>query len=400
MRYGNSLGRAMEVDVPSSEQDMNEFLRVRVDLPYSKRLQTQLTVGVKGRPDLKVFKLRYERVPYYCAHCGFMGHRKDTCEKKRLGVPSLDYEAHEIRCSPYKKFENHAHFLPPAGHASARRGMSFSSFGSAESHKSARASQNREASFGQPQHQHHMQEGDNNDLADMPPLEDILPGTIIETVPVGACDGFDGREEEAEGEVEQNLLSKIDDMQVEAPEAMHEREIVAGSNTRVPIIQFPDEETPPRDTTVTSQGNLSVSPELLKRMQQVPGLFSDGQARPMSPHLSDMIPAMQGLSNLQVSFGSATDVTMSPADSVLGKHAAGAEEEEVQGQRLDLSLGLNLGSDVTGGQQKRGRKQTSTQTRTTTPTPETQEGKQKMTTTGHVKTGNQARSRVWLRQEK
>jgi hypothetical protein len=26
-----------------------------------------------------------------------MGHRKDTCEKKRLGVPSLDYEAHEIR---------------------------------------------------------------------------------------------------------------------------------------------------------------------------------------------------------------------------------------------------------------------------------------------------------------
>jgi hypothetical protein len=62
MRYGNSLGRAMEVDVPSDEQDMNEFLRVRVDLLYSKRLQTQLTVGVKGRPDFKVFKLRYERV--------------------------------------------------------------------------------------------------------------------------------------------------------------------------------------------------------------------------------------------------------------------------------------------------------------------------------------------------
>jgi hypothetical protein len=40
MRYGNVLGRAMEVDVPSSEQDMNEFLRVYVDLPYSKRLQT------------------------------------------------------------------------------------------------------------------------------------------------------------------------------------------------------------------------------------------------------------------------------------------------------------------------------------------------------------------------
>jgi hypothetical protein len=219
-------------------------------------------------------------------------------------------------------------------------------------------------------------------------------------VPVGACDGFDEREEEIEGEVEQNLLSKIDAMQVEAPEAVHDRDIVAGSNTRDPIIQFPNEETLPRDTTKTSRGNLSVSPELLKRMQQVSGLFSGGQARPMSPHQSDIIPAMQWLSNLHVSFGSATDVTMSPADSMLGKRTASAEEEEVQGQRLDLSLGLNLGGAPAGGQQKRGRKQKSTQARTTEPTLETQEGKQKMTTTRHVKTGNQARSRVWLRREK
>jgi hypothetical protein len=38
MRYGNGLGRAMEVDVPSDDQDMHEFLRVRVKLPYDRHL--------------------------------------------------------------------------------------------------------------------------------------------------------------------------------------------------------------------------------------------------------------------------------------------------------------------------------------------------------------------------
>ncbi|KAM0834114.1 hypothetical protein ACQ4PT_063820 [Festuca glaucescens] len=49
-RYGNGLGKALEVDVPASEQDKKEFLRVRVNLPYNRRLQTQITTGVKGKP--------------------------------------------------------------------------------------------------------------------------------------------------------------------------------------------------------------------------------------------------------------------------------------------------------------------------------------------------------------
>jgi hypothetical protein len=139
MRYGNGLGRAMEVDAPPITDDMNEFLRVQVALPYDRRLQTQLTTGVKGKPGaVKVYKLRYERVPYFCTHCGFMGHHKDTCEKIRRGVPSLDYEAYQLRCSPYKKFEYRTHFVPPQGQGAARRGISFASFGSAESRKSTR----------------------------------------------------------------------------------------------------------------------------------------------------------------------------------------------------------------------------------------------------------------------
>lgn len=105
-RYGNGLGEAIEVDVPASELKKHEFLRVRVNLPYNKRLQPQITTSIKGKPkETKVFKLKYERVPYYCSHCGFMGHKKDDCEKMKIGVPSLDYDLLKLRCSPYKKGE-------------------------------------------------------------------------------------------------------------------------------------------------------------------------------------------------------------------------------------------------------------------------------------------------------
>ncbi|KAK1681976.1 hypothetical protein QYE76_042824 [Lolium multiflorum] len=112
MKFGNLLGKAFEVDAPTEEKDMNEFLRVRVELPYNRRLRTQIATGVMGRTTAgKVYKLKYERVPHYCAHCRFMGHRMFECEKKRHGVPSLDYHVYELRCSPYKKYEHRSHVI-------------------------------------------------------------------------------------------------------------------------------------------------------------------------------------------------------------------------------------------------------------------------------------------------
>jgi hypothetical protein len=46
------------VDVLEFEIKKQEFLRVRVNLPYDRRLQTRLTTGVEGKPEeTKVFKL-------------------------------------------------------------------------------------------------------------------------------------------------------------------------------------------------------------------------------------------------------------------------------------------------------------------------------------------------------
>jgi hypothetical protein len=217
MRYGNGLGRAMEVDVPSDDQDMHEFLRVRVELPYDRRLQTQLTTGVKGKPGaVKVYKLKYERIPLLCTHCGFLGHHKDVCEKKRRGTPSLDYEAFQLRCSPFKKFKHRAHFMPSQGQAAARRGLSFNSFGSAESRKSERPA----SSGAQTQQRFNLfpeQVGSPSvQDDDMPPLEDIVQNDGMQQE--GPPDGFDGTEKAVGDETIQNLKAQVDAMQVDANE--------------------------------------------------------------------------------------------------------------------------------------------------------------------------------------
>jgi hypothetical protein len=73
------------------------------------------------------------------------------------------------------------------------------------------------------------------------------------------------------------------------------------------------------------------------------------------PTSSDMIPAVHGLSNLEVSFGSGSDVSMQASDSVLGKRTA--EGDDVPVQKLELSLGLGIGGQA-GGKQKRWKKGT------------------------------------------
>jgi hypothetical protein len=98
--------------------------------------------------------------------------------------------------------------------------------------------------------------------------------------------------------------------------------------------------------------NIQIPPEAMKFMQEAPLAAVWPQGSSSGPHSSDMIPAIRGLAQLDGSNGSSTDVTMTAADSILGKRLA--EENEVQGEKLVLSLGLDYGAPV-GGTQKRGK---------------------------------------------
>jgi hypothetical protein len=127
-----------------------------------------------------------------------MGHHKDTCEKIRRGVPSLDYEAYQLRCSPYKKFEYRSHFVPAQGQGAARRGISFASFGSAKSRKSTKH-QSREQSFDY-QQRNIYQEQVGSDQDEAPPVEVVNTGDLLQQV--GNQEEFDEGGKAVCGDVE------------------------------------------------------------------------------------------------------------------------------------------------------------------------------------------------------
>ncbi|KAK1660880.1 hypothetical protein QYE76_049039 [Lolium multiflorum] len=402
-RYGDGLGKTLEVDVPATEQDKKEFLRVRVELPYSRRLQTQIVTGVKGKPqEVKVFKLKYERVPYYCSHCGFMGHKKDECEKKRLGAPSMDYEVYELRCSPYKKFEHRTFFAQPASQAAARRELSYSSFGSAESFKrfeQRRPGRTRRDSV-TPDYANGRSDTSENA---MPPLEEEFAAPQQADAPLhGVPDGGMQEVAPAMQEVESDLAEQVGALVVEQahdiPVGTHQR----GHDASKPIIQFPEEDGQGETRRAGDLDlKLSVTEDMLINMQRLQARRSASASYgtgSFGPRHSDMIPALQGLSSLQVSFGSVNDVSMVPADTILGKRLA--DEQEVEGGCLELSLGLDYGSKQAGGTPKKGR----TQEDQSKPQEQRSVEKfyrrnKKVTSTGHKPTGNLTGPNVWSRQE-
>ncbi|CAM0881945.1 unnamed protein product [Alopecurus aequalis] len=324
MRWGNPLGRALEVDTPNDVDDKNEFLRVRVELPYDRRLQTQLTIGVKGKPNApNVYKLKYERVPYYCLHCGCMGRGKEVCEKRRRGAPSLEYGAYQLRCSPYKKYEHRANYVPSSGQPTARRGLSFASFGSANSHTSRRPSAPEAETSRRLRRQAEAEERRNSH-------------TYV-SEQVGSRDGF--HEEEMPGleEIDQGLSQQIQSLgmgttnQGEVPSTVLEN-----------AAQF----------EVQKQKSSSLSEKRKKSSRRTPLYKGEGSGlKVASLGTSDMIPALQGMSNWAATYG-VSDDSMSVVDQVPRKRTTTEKDVFVFGQNLAI---VPYDDDQKGGEQKRGR---------------------------------------------
>jgi hypothetical protein len=77
---------------------------------------------------------------------------------------------------------------------------------------------------------------------DVPPLEDIGLQHDQNLVPVGEGDGFDEEEKPAAELVEQNLIARVDAMQVDPRPRGTQAMNTTKSATSEPIIQFPEEE--------------------------------------------------------------------------------------------------------------------------------------------------------------
>jgi hypothetical protein len=98
-----------------------------------------------------------------------------------------------------------------------------------------------------------------------------------------------------------------------------------GKDASLPIIQFPDEGEEAVDHRQESYVRLGMTADMFAQVQALQvqtDVASKGSSRATGSRPSDMIPAMQGLSDLHVSFGSMSEVSMSAADTILGKRTA------------------------------------------------------------------------------
>jgi hypothetical protein len=114
------------VDADDSGSSVREFLRIRIELPLNRKLQMNVSIGIKGSDvEPERYELRYERVPHYCFWCGFIGHDYSECENKRMGVQKKEYDD-RLRCSPLRKFEQRQANIPPGAKPAAATVLDFS----------------------------------------------------------------------------------------------------------------------------------------------------------------------------------------------------------------------------------------------------------------------------------
>jgi hypothetical protein len=301
--------------------------------------------------------MMYECVPFFCFQCGLIGHNEEQCEAVGEGKPSVNYDA-TLRCSRKRKFEGRT----VGNNVPAKKNLRFNTpDGSVNS-----------SSLGRPK-----QKGNavarNSSRSKIPPAVDVY-------------DGFDTQERGTEAVVEDNLVNTVNRLQLQLDSKNGAIDPMPGAPNYV-------------EGGASNAAVLEVAPLAMQFMQSAARTFSGDNQASLGPHSSDMIPPIRGLAYMQDS-----DVSMLAPDSVLGKRTA--EENEVQGGKLDLSLALNYDAGG-GGQPKKGKigggqrqKPEARQVKDMGTRPEdvVMTRTRRKIATGHVATDNLTRSRTWSRQ--
>jgi hypothetical protein len=318
---GSKLGKVIKVDVDADGLKLSEYLRVRIDWPLNQRLLARFKTTIKGQPKPRIYEMRYERVPHFCFHCGLIGHNEEQCEIRAMGTQSLQYGA-TLRCSPKRKFQSRAISTPDE--PPIKKSLRFNTpEGSVNS-----------SSLGIPK-------SAGNGAR-------TTPAAIPAEIPpaVDAQDGFEEREQRTEDAVENALVNTVSNMRLQINQeqgSLGQAVDATGKDGLSSLVQG----------SGSTLAGAVLAPNAMHVLQQTHGLANGSHGTPSRPNSSDMIPPLRGLSHLEISQGTDSDVSMTMADSLLGKRTA--VEDEAIGQKLDLSLALHYSAPA-GGKPKKGRK--------------------------------------------
>jgi hypothetical protein len=184
--YGSRFGCVREVDVEEDGRNRHDFFRIRVDLPVKKPPKPKIAIKmhVQGKEEIKRFDVRYERIPYFCFMCGYIGHSDKECDKKGANNEVPFQFSAELRCSPLKPFERKIGKVKATQKPEVSHRLVFRGAGSANSSSSKR-----------PQEEH---------------WDEAIPPRV------DARDGFETKEKEGDMLVDEQLASHARKLNVSA----------------------------------------------------------------------------------------------------------------------------------------------------------------------------------------
>ncbi|KAM0830845.1 hypothetical protein ACQ4PT_065944 [Festuca glaucescens] len=72
------IGKAREVQMAPKLYYEGNYVRIRVLVSVDSPLTRVVSLNVEGEGKKRLF-VKYEKVPYFCKHCGLMGHNHEEC---------------------------------------------------------------------------------------------------------------------------------------------------------------------------------------------------------------------------------------------------------------------------------------------------------------------------------
>lgn len=127
-----NLGTLLQIDL---EENMGNYVRVRVALPVAKPLETvvAMTAKLKEKKTQVEFNIQYEKLLDFCYICGYLGHKEKSCGRKKKGEAPSGKFSGMLRCSPPRRFTRQSGKVRAKTNKMAFRELDFSSSSTASS---------------------------------------------------------------------------------------------------------------------------------------------------------------------------------------------------------------------------------------------------------------------------
>jgi hypothetical protein len=77
-QLGNKIGKFLKMDLDEEFSGWRDFLRIRVKLDMEKPLTRVVFISL-GAGKREPFRVKYEKLPKFCAVCGLLGHVETEC---------------------------------------------------------------------------------------------------------------------------------------------------------------------------------------------------------------------------------------------------------------------------------------------------------------------------------